>query len=175
MLLQKQSGCYREDRRDGTHPHPSCPVPAARKQHAPSLRGRVDQAFSFQSSLQICPNARAGLVIGAQELGSRRNGAQIRDQLRAVGTSFQVDGMLTHSVTVDHLWQDVLKFRTRHGSSLPDTFTAVLRHGLMAFSALLVFRSSRNFIRALCSCDLLLPMEQPTISAISLCSNPSTS
>jgi len=28
----------------------------------------------------------------------------------------------------------------------------------------------RNFMRALCSCDLLLPMEQPSISAISLCS-----
>src|SRR5207244_12219005 len=48
-------------------------------------------------------------------------------------------------------------------------------YGLMAFSALLVFRSSRNFIRALCNCDLLLPIEQPTIPAISLCSYPSTS
>ena len=32
----------------------------------------------------------------------------------------------------------------------------------------------RNFIRALCSCDLLLPIEHPSIPAISLCSYPST-
>ena len=36
-------------------------------------------------------------------------------------------------------------------------------HGLVAFSALLVLRRSRNFIRALCNCDLLLPMEHPTM------------
>src|SRR4029077_13850058 len=47
--------------------------------------------------------------------------------------------------------------------------------GYPAFSALLVLRKSRNFIRALCNCDLLFPIEQPTIAAISLCSYPSTS
>src|SRR6185437_4667508 len=36
-------------------------------------------------------------------------------------------------------------------------------------------KASRNFNRALCSCDLLLPMEQSSIAAISLCSYPSTS
>src|SRR5690242_14343871 len=39
-----------------------------------------------------------------------------------------------------------------------------------AFSALLSFNRSRNFMRALCNCDLLLPIEHPIISAISLCS-----
>src|SRR5207245_4065099 len=48
-------------------------------------------------------------------------------------------------------------------------------HGLRAFSALLVLRKSRNFKRALCNCDLLLPIEPPTIPAIAVCSYPSTS
>src|SRR5579864_4204323 len=39
-----------------------------------------------------------------------------------------------------------------------------------AFSARFILSRSRNFIRALCSCDLLFPIEQPTIAAISLCS-----
>lgn len=39
-----------------------------------------------------------------------------------------------------------------------------------AFSALLSFNKSRSFMRALCSCDLLFPIEHPIISAISLCS-----
>src|SRR5947209_19701418 len=44
-----------------------------------------------------------------------------------------------------------------------------------AFSALLSFSRSRSFMRALCNCDLLFPIEHPIISAISLCSYPSTS
>src|SRR5262249_15116478 len=44
-----------------------------------------------------------------------------------------------------------------------------------AFSALLSFNKSRSFMRALCNCDLLFPIEHPIISAISLCSYPSTS
>src|SRR5579864_973647 len=44
-----------------------------------------------------------------------------------------------------------------------------------AFSARFILSRSRNFIRALCSCDLLFPIEQPIIVAISLCSYPSTS
>ena len=43
-------------------------------------------------------------------------------------------------------------------------------HLRAAFSALLSFNRSRNFMRALCNCDLLLPIEHPIISAISLCS-----
>ena len=45
----------------------------------------------------------------------------------------------------------------------------------VAFSALRVLSDSRSFMRALCNCDLLLPMEHPTMVAISLCSYPSTS
>src|SRR5215469_13400690 len=32
------------------------------------------------------------------------------------------------------------------------------------------FSRSRSFMRALCNCDLLFPIEHPTIEAISLCS-----
>lgn len=42
--------------------------------------------------------------------------------------------------------------------------------GYPAFSARRIFSMSRSFIRALCSCDLLLPIEHPTMPAISLCS-----
>src|ERR1039458_1195922 len=41
-------------------------------------------------------------------------------------------------------------------------------------SSCLVFarKASRSFSRALCNCDLLLPSEQSSIAAISLCSYP---
>src|ERR1700751_2918887 len=39
-----------------------------------------------------------------------------------------------------------------------------------AFAALFILSRSRNFIRALCNCDLLFPIEHPTMLAISLCS-----
>ena len=38
------------------------------------------------------------------------------------------------------------------------------------FSARFILSRSRNFMRALCNWDLLFPIEQPTIWAISLCS-----
>src|SRR5215472_8707337 len=53
--------------------------------------------------------------------------------------------------------------------------TFFLAQDLVAFSALCILSRSRNFIRALCNWDLLLPIEHPTIVAISLCSYPSTS
>src|SRR5437660_199850 len=36
-------------------------------------------------------------------------------------------------------------------------------YALMAFSAVLVFTRSRNFIPGLCKCDLLLPIAHPSI------------
>src|SRR5205085_7419401 len=71
--------------------------------------------------------------------------------------------------------QEPLKFHARHDFLSPRYPCLIAPHGFLAFSALLVLRRSRNFNLALCSCDLLLPIEQPTSSAISLCSNPSTS
>ena len=61
--------------------------------------------------------------------------------------------------------------------SLPNTAALLpsFNYPVLAFSALMNFKKSRSFNRALWSCDLLLPIEQPTIWAISLCSNPSTS
>ena len=50
------------------------------------------------------------------------------------------------------------------------TIGTTLSYRREAFSALLNLSRSRSFILALCNCDLLLPMEQPIISAISLCS-----
>jgi hypothetical protein len=38
------------------------------------------------------------------------------------------------------------------------------------FSARFILSRSRSFMRALCNWDLLFPIEQPTIWAISLCS-----
>ena len=72
--------------------------------------------------------------------------------------------------------QLTLKLCTGHTTSLPkygsrfSTACAPFLTAYPAFSALLVLRKSRNFIRALCNCDLLFPIEQPTIVAISLCS-----
>ena len=42
--------------------------------------------------------------------------------------------------------------------------------GFLGLFGSFILRRSRNFIRALCNCDLLFPIEQPTIVAISLCS-----
>ena len=67
------------------------------------------------------------------------------------------------------VWQGPFEFFTGHTTS-PQYRLLRAPHGFLAFSALLVLRSSRNFNRALCNCDLLFPTEHPTISAISLCS-----
>ena len=125
MLLQKQSGSYREHRRDGTHPHPSCPVPAARKQHAPSLGGRG--WIKPSASRVLCKFAQTrglGSSSAHRSLAPDEMARKSETSSEQSEQAFRWDGMLTQSLTVDHLWQDVLKFRTRHGSSLPDTFTA---------------------------------------------------
>ena len=77
--------------------------------------------------------------------------------------------LLLNTVAAPKLWQDPFKLFTGRTTS-PQCLCMIAPHGFVAFSALLVLRISRNFIRALCNCDLLLPMEHPTISAISLCS-----
>lgn len=49
--------------------------------------------------------------------------------------------------------------------------TAISGTWMLAVFTLLTRGSNvRSFMRALCSCDLLFPIEQPSISAISLCS-----
>src|SRR6266404_615568 len=59
--------------------------------------------------------------------------------------------------------------------TLPRNHLISTQYCFVAFSALLVLSDSRSFMRALCNCDLLLPMEHPSMVAISLCSYPSTS
>src|SRR5260370_17064168 len=87
----------------------------------------------------------------------------------------QMGFLLRSALAVHHIRQVTLKLFTVHTTSPRHASSSFPSHGLAAFSALLVLRISRSFIRALCNCDLLFPIEHPTIPAISLCSKPSTS
>ena len=66
------------------------------------------------------------------------------------------------------LCQDQLRVRSAPAHLIRTVL--LIAQDLSAFSARFILSRSRNFIRALCNCDLLLPIEQPTIVAISLCS-----
>src|SRR5437868_13730347 len=96
--------------------------------------------------------------------------AQILDQIGTDVAGFQLFHLVGFPAALENVRQDFLKFGARHLLTLSRP-----AHRRTAFSALLCFSRSRSFILALCSCDLLLPMEHPIISAISLCSYPSMS
>src|SRR5579871_2341799 len=55
-------------------------------------------------------------------------------------------------------------------AALAAELAAIAPHDFSAFSGRWILSRSRNFMRALCNWDLLFPIEQPTIVAISLCS-----
>src|SRR5215472_9486964 len=76
---------------------------------------------------------------------------------------------------LDDVRQDLLESLAVHVDLILSQLCSAPLYRRAAFSALLSFNRSRSFMRALCNCDLLLPMEQPIISAISLCSYPSIS
>src|SRR5438045_8854457 len=96
------------------------------------------------------------------------NELQIGNDIGAGGAGLQMLLLLGAPIVIYDLRQTLLQLRTGHTSSLPDT-AILASHGLVAFSALLVLRSSRSFILALCHCDLLVPIDPPTTSTISLC------
>src|SRR5208283_298100 len=146
------------------------------------------------------PDPWAGVLHGYEQLGAFLDVTQIGHEIRTDWTRRQMLLLLVAAAPVNDVRQDFLKLYTRHGrlfslepglaqslevgqdlslrtwftSHLADSRHLISRDGLpylfAALCAWLSLRSSRSFMRALCSCDLLLPMEQPIISAISLCS-----
>src|SRR5436309_3634410 len=109
-----------------------------------------------------------------QQPGLLRDVLQIAHQIGAGGTCFKMGLLVGISPAFDDVRQHFLKLLAIH-SVHPLRTCSPATHRREAFSALLSFNRSRSFMRALCNCDLLLPMEHPIISAISLCSYPSMS
>src|SRR4051812_13533844 len=129
---------------------------------------RTYQAFLLERPLDVVPHLRTRITHRQQQLGLLRDVAEIAHQRATVVALLQVR-MLIDLAGIDQRRQQFMEFRAGHG------YLLLLIRLVAAFSALLCFSRSRNFMRALCNCDLLLPIEQPIISAISLCSYPSMS
>src|SRR5262249_24030575 len=137
-----------------------------------------EQALLMERLLNPSPNPGTGVVHGQQQLGLGGNIPQVLHQFGAGRACAQVLLFFRVPAAFDDIGQDLLEFLTVHVVVHPLPTNSLSRWWLYlraAFSALLSFNSSRSFMRALCNCDLLLAMEQPIISAISLCSYPSTS
>src|SRR5438067_3092482 len=128
-----------------------------------------NEAFALQGILDVVPDLGTGITKRQKQLRLISDVTQILYQIGTDGAALQVLHLGRVAAALENIGQDFLKLGARHFL----TFSAA--HRRTAFSALLCFNRSRSFIRALCSCDLLLPMEHPIISAISLCSYPSMS
>src|SRR5215467_10948878 len=131
-----------------------------------TLRG---QAFALQRLLDIAPDARAWITHGQKQLGLLRDVPEIADKVAARLAGPKVGLLLHVAARLNDVGQHFLELLAIHFSILSRSCCPAA-HRREAFSALLSFKRSRSFMRALCNCDLLLPMEQPIISAISLCS-----
>src|SRR6266403_5330700 len=137
----------------------------------------MKQPLPPQNDFDGIPDSRAGFV-GLAQLRRRRNDEiQLRDQRRAGWTSLQVV-LLVHAGGVVDLRQTALQFNAIHTTLSPSlqskltatsvppaAFAPLPRLPLLlaaqdypAFTALFILSRSRNFIRALCNCDLLLPI-----------------
>src|SRR5580658_6302897 len=103
-----------------------------------------------------------------QKLGLLGDVFEITHQGRAVFAAEQVLVMADVGARLEQFGQFFLKFRAVHW--FPILLVASVAHAIDSSFRCPVRRRSRSFIRALCSCDLLLPMEQLSMSAISLCS-----
>src|ERR1700721_1252116 len=128
--------------------------------------------FLFQCGLNIVPDLRAGIVNGQQQLGLLRNVLQIAHQRAAILAGLQVFLRVQIFTRLEQAGQLVLKNGAIDGGPVrcfPD-----ITHRTASF-LWPDFKRSRSFIRALCNCDLLFPMEHSSIPEISLCSYPSTS
>src|SRR5437763_2969241 len=133
-----------------------------------------DQAFTLERIFNPGPDARVRIMHRQQQPGLLRDVLQIAHQIGAGGTCFKMGLLVGISPAFDDVRQHFLKLLAIH-SVHPLRTCSPATHRREAFSALLSFNRSRSFMRALCNCDLLLPMEHPIISAISLCSYPSIS
>jgi hypothetical protein len=155
--------------------------------------GRLDETFTLELLLDAIPDLWTGLKHGDQQLGLFGDIAEIIHQTMANVASAQVLFLLVASTRIDDERQIALKLSTVHLVVSPGVLDgcggrsggvlSCFHHKFLpgfhllvaALSARVIFSKSRSFIRALWSCDLLFPMEQPIISAISLCSYPSMS
>src|SRR5512146_195657 len=137
----------------------------------------LEHALPMQCLFDPGPHAWAGIIHRQDQLGLFRNVFQVAHQFGAARTTSQVSFFFLVPAVFDDVRQGLLEFFAIH-FFLPPPLDASPYSGTAAqplirreaFSALLSFSRSRSFMRALCSCDLLFPIEQPIISAISLCS-----
>src|ERR1051326_448839 len=159
-----------------------------------------EQAFSVQGLLDVVPNLWAWIVHGQEQLRLFSDIHQILNQRRARRARLQMlffVGFATRFNDIRQYFLELLAIHCLHPlptyfAGGPNTLSRLSRPKIgvwtsltaqpasvfylrEAFSALLSFNKSRSFMRALCNCDLLFPIEHPIISAISLCSYPSTS
>src|SRR5262249_35517079 len=129
----------------------------------------LHRAFTLGGVRNVGAAGGFGLAPGQQRRVFFRNVFGVAPQLPAPPAGLRVGFLLDIAATLNDVRQHFLELRAIH-FCIPSRLVALPAHRRMAFSALLSFKRSRSFMRALWSCDLLLPMEQPIISAISLCS-----
>src|ERR1035438_648243 len=111
--------------------------------------------------LDVVPDRWAGVVNGEQQPGLRGDVLEVAHQGRAVLAGLQVLVASEVTLRLKQLGKGILKLSTGHGF----VHGAHHNHAICSFRWPVLSRS-RSFMRALCSCDLLFPMEQSSISAI---------
>src|ERR1700730_5494890 len=116
----------------------------------------------FEFCLDRIPEAIRGVDNGEQLAGSFRDGFKIREEGPAERAILYMGMGGSVHTRADHLRHLGLELLTGHIFQVFGHRRPSLRGN--------VRMASRSFKRALCSCDLLLPMEQSSIAAISLCS-----
>lgn len=121
--------------------------------------------FLLNRALDFFPHARAGVVNRKEQFCLLGDIFEVAHQGGAVFTALQVLFRSEIGVGFEEFRQSFLKISTIHVRPV----SSVLGHTAGSFRSPVRSRS-RSFMRALCSCDLLFPMEQASMSAISLCS-----
>ena len=138
--------------------------------------------FGFEFVLDAEPDAVAGLFLGGFEqlAGLVGDVLEIADQGGAViaGVEVSLEDWIVRGAPVaggEELRELVLELRTGDGGdgSLAHRTASLRAAGWVDCSG--SRSSSRSLSLALCSWDLLLPVEHSSMVAISLCSKPSTS
>jgi hypothetical protein len=121
----------------------------------------------LERGLNVLPDFRAGIVYGQKEFGLLRDVLEITHQRTAVLALFQVLLLVQIFARLEQAGKLVLKDGAIDGGSVR-SFPDIV-HSTTSF-LWPDFKRSRSFIRALCNCDLLFPMEHSSMVAISLCS-----
>src|SRR5580658_3413556 len=138
---------------------------------------RVDESMIDESMIdesRINPSARSSAAIRSQTLGA---GSSLAANCRAsLAISFRSEARSEQSgqdftcasMSVGNVPLEAPSRTSDRILSTSEHFIVTspqyrnFRYPVLAFSALMNFRYSRSFNRALWSCDLLLPIEQPT-------------